>query len=201
VRIRLAAAEDAAAVAKIYAPAVRGSAISFELDPPDTAEMAGRIRITMERTPWLVCVDGDEVTGYAYASRHRDRPAYQWSVEVSAYVRRGRRRNGAGRALYSALFEVLRLQGFRSAYAGITLPNPASVGLHAALGFTHAGLFHNIGYKDGAWHDVAWMELTLLPHVAEPPVPVPLPALLGSPALAAALNATARGAGAGATNP
>jgi phosphinothricin acetyltransferase len=188
--IRLSDARDAPALAAIYRPAVTDSVISFELEPPDGDEMARRIERVSTRTPWLVCEVEDEVLGYAYAGVHRERPAYQWSVEVSAYVRGDARRAGVARALYTSLFAALVVQGFRNAYAGVTLPNEASVGLHTAMGFAPVGVYRGVGYKFGAWHDVAWFERALAPRVADPPVPVPLPALAGS---AAFRNALARG--------
>lgn len=187
--IRLATLADGPALAAIYAPAVTGRATSFELEAPDDAEMARRVERLTARTPWLVCARGGEVVGYAYASPHRERPAYQWSVEVSAYVRADVHRAGVARALYTSLFAVLALQGFRNAYAGITLPNAASVGLHAAVGFTPVGVYRNVGYKLGAWHDVLWLERALGPHGPEPAVPTPLPAVRDTPAFQAALAA------------
>jgi L-amino acid N-acyltransferase YncA len=184
--IRLATAADGPALAAIYAPAV-ASPTSFELDPPDGAEMGRRVERITARTPWLVYVHDEQVAGYAYAGVHRDRPAYQWSMEVSAYVRADFHRGGVGRALYTSLFAVLALQGFRNVYAGITLPNPASVGLHEALGFTRVGVYHAIGYKLGAWHDVMWLERALGPHAAAPAEPTPLPTLRDTPAFSAAL--------------
>ena len=186
-RIRQAVADDGPALAAIYAPAV-ARATSFELQAPDGAEMARRVTRLTARTPWLVCEDRGEVLGYAYASPHRDRPAYQWSVEVSAYVRGDRQRAGIGRALYESLFAVLALQGFRNAYAGITLPNPASVGLHFALGFTPVGVYSGVGYKMGAWHDVAWFERPLAERVTDPPPPRPLPEVLDTAAFQEALR-------------
>lgn len=187
--IRLATTADAAAIAAIYRPAVADSAISFEIEPPDAAEMDRRVQATLLRTPWIVCEHEQSIVGYAYAGRHRERPAYQWSVEVSAYVAGEQRRSGAGTALYMSLFSVLALQGFRSAYAGITQPNPASLGLHLRVGFTRVGVFRNIGYKHGAWHDVEWLERQLAPYLAEPGVPMPLPDLRGRPELETALAA------------
>ena len=96
---------------------------------------------------------------------------------ISAYVRADARRAGIGHALYASLLAVLVRQGFRDAYAGVTLPNDASVALHRAAGFTPVGVYRGVGYKLGAWHDVAWFERALAPRVAEPPEPVPLPAL------------------------
>ena len=187
--IRLADGRDGPAVAAIYRPSVMDSVISFELEPPDAAEMTRRIEATLARTPWLVCVADGVVTGYAYAGLHRERAAYRWSVDVSAYVRQDARRTGVARALYSSLFAVLALQGFRNAYAGITLPNPASVGFHTALGFTPVGIYRNVGFKLGAWHDTGWFERALAPHVAPPPEPIPLPQLAGTAELASAILA------------
>ena len=176
-RLRLAEPADGAALAAIYRPAVADSAVSFELEPPDGAEMARRVARVLARTPWLVCEGAGGVVGYAYAGPHRDRPAYQWSVEVSAYVRDDARRAGVARALYASLCALLAAQGFRTAYAGVTLPNAASEGLHAALGFAPVGVYRGVGYKRGAWHDVAWFARPLAPRAPEPPPPVPLPAL------------------------
>jgi phosphinothricin acetyltransferase len=185
--IRLAALRDGPAVAAIYRPAVTDSATSFELEPPDGVEMGRRIARVGARTPWLVCEVAGEVVGYAYAGPHRERPAYQWSVEVSAYVRSDARRAGVARALYTSLFAALVVQGFRNAYAGVTLPNAASVGLHAAVGFSPVGVYRGVGYKCGAWHDVAWFERALAPRAADPPAPEPLPAVAGSAAFQQAL--------------
>jgi phosphinothricin acetyltransferase len=173
-RIRLAAPTDGPALAEIYRPAVADSAISFELDPPDGAEMARRVERIMERMPWLVCERHGIVIGYAYASQHRDRAAYRWSVDVSAYVHESAQRLGIARALYTSLFAGLVVQGFRNAYAGITLPNAPSVGLHTALGFTPVGMYRGVGYKNGVWHDTGWFERALAPRVAEPAEPRPL---------------------------
>jgi phosphinothricin acetyltransferase len=190
--IRFARAEDGPALAAIYAPAVAGRATSFEAEPPDGDEMARRAERLLARTPWLVLLLDGALAGYAYASPHRDRAAYQWSVEVSAYVAGGAHRRGVGRALYGALFDVLALQGFRNAYAGVTLPNDASVGLHRALGFAPVGVYRGVGYKLGAWHDVAWYERGLAPREAEPAPPVPLAELRADPARAARVEAALR---------
>lgn len=177
-RIRLARPEDGERVAAIYRPAVVERATSFELDPPSGAEMSERIARTLARTPWLVAELPEalgSVVGYVYASAHRDRAAYQWSVDVAAYVDSAAHRRGVARALYLALFDTLRLQGFVNAYAGITLPNPASEALHRSVGFEPVGVYRRVGYKLGVWHDVAWFALTLQAHAAQPPMPTPLP--------------------------
>jgi L-amino acid N-acyltransferase YncA len=183
--IRLASAEDAPHIAAIYAPYVAGAATSFELDPPDTAEISRRM--SSATAPWLVGVEGREVVGYAYASRHRDRAAYQWSVDVAVYVRDDRHRRGIGRALYSRLFALLRLQGFYAAHAGITLPNDGSVGLHEALGFQPVGVYRAVGWKLGAWRDVGWWQLALQERPPVPTTPLSLAEAQALPGWDAAL--------------
>ena len=185
--IRLAAERDAEQVAAIYAPNVTDAIVSFETEAPSAEEMSRRIEGTLERFPWLVCERQGRVLGYAYAGAHGSRAAYQWSVDVSAYVHEGERRTGVGRALYTSLISVLALQGFYNAYAGIALPNPASVGLHEAVGFRPVGIYRGVGYKLGAWHDVGWWHLSLRERVANPDPPADLPAVLGSEEWYAAL--------------
>lgn len=170
--VRLATGEDAEHVRAIYAPIVRDTAISFETEPPTVEEMRSRIVTTLERLPWLVCDAGGEIQGYAYASPYRGRPAYQWSIEASVYVAANAQRIGAGRALYSRLFEILTAQGYFNVFAGMTLPNPASAGLHAAVGFTPVGVYRNAGWKQGQWHDVEWWQLRLREPIANPTPPV-----------------------------
>ena len=157
--IRAAEGErDGAACAAIYAPYVEGSVVSFEEVAPDAQEMARRIDAAHE---WLVLERDGAVAGYAYGGVHRTRAAYRRTTEVALYVDAAHHRTGAGRALYLDLFDRLRERGFHLALAGVTLPNPASVALHEALGFRHVGTYHEIGFKAGAWHDVGWWELPL----------------------------------------
>ncbi len=160
-RIRLATVEDAEAVQAIYAPIVRDTRLSFELEPPSVEEMRRRIETTLSRLPWLVYDDNRGVVGFAYAAPFRSRPAYQWTVEVSVYVHEQHRRRGIARALYMSLLDRLREQGFRMALAVIGLPNPPSVKLHEGLGFKPVGVFHHSGYKLGEWRDTGWWELSL----------------------------------------
>jgi phosphinothricin acetyltransferase len=174
IRVRLAEPRDAAGVQAIYTPIVGSTAISFEIDPPTADEMARRIGRTMPVHPWLVAEDQGQLAGYAYAGPFRSRPAYRWSVEVSAYIHSDWRRRGVGRSLYTALLAVLTLQGYREACAGITLPNPASVGLHQALGFVPVGVYRRVGWKLGAWHDVGWWQRSLTESRDEPGEPHPL---------------------------
>ncbi len=177
--IRLAQPErDAPAVADIYRPYVTHSHASFEIDPPGAREMARRMSATLARYPWLVAELGrgeqaETVVGYAYASSHHERAGYRWSVNVSAYVAEGHHRRGIGSALYRALFERLVEQGFVNAYAGICLPNPASVALHERMGFRLVGTYEGVGHKFGRWWDVWWYHRPLAPRTSDPSPPSP----------------------------
>ena len=180
VAIRTASPDDAQQIAEIYAPYCEASVISFEDVAPTAEQMAARIvRITAER-PWLVLENEGAIAGYAYASPHHERAAYRWSVSTAIYVARTHHRRGVGRALYTALFDLLRRLGYYRATAGISLPNPASVALHQAFGFTLVGVYRDIGYKLGKWHDVAWYEAAIQPAVANPPEPRPVSLLSGA---------------------
>jgi L-amino acid N-acyltransferase YncA len=170
--IRLATTTDAREIAAIYAPIVRTTAISFELDPPTEAEMAARVEATLAYAPWLVCAAEEGVLGFAYAARHRERAAYRWSVDASVYVHERARRRGVARGLYTSLFALLRRQGFYAVHAGITLPNPASVGVHESLGFLPVGVYRSVGYKLATWHDVGWWQLPLRERVGAPAPPL-----------------------------
>ena len=162
-------ARDAAACAAIYAPHVEGSPVSFEERAPDAAAMAARIERYDASHAWLVAEREGEVVGYAYATPFNERPAYRWSTSVSVYIADEARGEGIGRALYEALFGRLRGRGFRMACAGITLPNQASEGLHASLGFELVGVNREIGWKQGAWRDVGWYQLELTQAPDGPP--------------------------------
>lgn len=177
--IRMAREDDAAAVAGVYRPFVESTPISFETEPPEEHEMRRRLRETLPHYPWLVYESAGAVVGYAYATRHRVRAAYQWSVDTAVYIDRAHQRSGIGRGLYASLLAILAAQGFFNAYAGVTLPNPASVGLHEAVGFTPVGVYRKVGYKLGAWHDVGWWELALRERAVEPHPPLPLAAVQG----------------------
>jgi L-amino acid N-acyltransferase YncA len=154
-------AGDAEAIARIYAPYVTDTVISFEYEPPTAAEMAGRIERLTTTHAWLVAEDGGEILGYAYGCPHRERAAYRWATEVSVYVDPRHQRRGAGRSLYEALLAELAAQGYRVALAGIALPNDASVGLHEACGFTPVGVYQGIGFKHDTWWDVGWWQREL----------------------------------------
>ncbi|HYC55331.1 MAG TPA: arsinothricin resistance N-acetyltransferase ArsN1 family B [Candidatus Binatia bacterium] len=178
--LRAATYEDAGAIASIYAPYVERTVISFE----EVAPTAEQIRERMHPAfAWLVACEDDRVVGYAYSSRHRDRASYRWSVDVSVYLDERWHRRGVGRALYASLLEALRTQRFIRAYAGITLPNQASVALHEAMGFARIGVYAAVGYKFGRWRDVGWWGLALgsADGGAEPAEPIAASELMTTP--------------------
>lgn len=159
--IRDARPDDAAALLHIYRPFVLDTSVSFELTPPTVAEFEARITSAQTQWAWLVAERAGEVAGYAYASAFRTRAAYRLTVETSAYVHPDHRGRGIAGALYRELFEVLKKKGYCNAYAGIALPNDASIAFHKSLGFTAVGVFHRAGWKFGKWHDVSWWEARL----------------------------------------
>jgi L-amino acid N-acyltransferase YncA len=160
--IRDATAADAAACAAIYAPYVLQTSVSFEVEPPTPDQMAARISAASAKHAWLVLEVDGRVVGYAYAHPFAERAAYRWSCQVSIYLERERHRSGGGRLLYEALLARLADRGYRRAMAGMTMPNEASAGFHQALGFEPVGVYRRVGWKNGAWHDVAWVQKTIL---------------------------------------
>jgi phosphinothricin acetyltransferase len=179
--IRLATEADSAAIAMIYAPYCISTPVSFEEIAPTSQEMAERIRKITQQYPWLALDEGGILAGYAYASQHRQRPAYRWSVDVSVYVEPRFRRRGVGRSLYVALIGSLWQLGYVKAYAGITLPNPASVGLHQAVGFEPVGVYRGVGYKLNSWHDVGWYQLPIQEERPAPAAPRSVTTIINSP--------------------
>jgi len=159
--VRDATAADAAACASIYAPYVRDTSVSFETEPPSASEVVERIAVAQQRYAWLVLEQDGQVMGYAYAGPFKARAAYRFACEVSVYLDLVHRGTGGGRTLYEALFERLRQRGYRTVAAGMTVPNEASARLHRSLGFTLVGTWRRVGWKQEAWHDVAWFQLDL----------------------------------------
>jgi L-amino acid N-acyltransferase YncA len=170
VLIRLARAEDAAAIAAIYRPYVEDSWISFEEVAPDAAELAQRMGRPIH--PWLVAEEDGRIVGYASTSPMRDRAAYRWSVETGLYLIRDAQGRGLGRRLLSAHLDLLERQGFVTIVAGIALPNEASVALHETLGFTLSGIERGVGFKHGRWVDVGRWQKDLAPRTAVPAEPL-----------------------------
>ncbi len=187
-QIRLAVPTDGPRVAEIYRPAVLGSTISVELDPPSGEEMARRITETSRRFPWLVA-ETDRVIGFTYAGPHRTRPGYAWSAECTIYTDSLAPRQGTGRALYTSLFELLRLQGYQNVYAGIVEGNPASTAFHLAMGFELVAEYREVAFKHDQWVSSRWYHRSLGKHPIPPSPVVPLPELIGTPAFGRALAA------------
>jgi phosphinothricin acetyltransferase len=175
IAIRSARAEDAAAIAAIYAPYVLTGVVSFETDAPDARAMRRRIEGADGFYPWLVATNGDDdgVLGYAYAGKFREREAYRWVVETSIYVAGAVQGQGVGRLLYEALIDTLRAQRFTQAIGAIALPNDHSIALHEAVGFRRAGFFREVGYKHGRWIDVGYWQCELNDAVTPPEEPKP----------------------------
>ena len=170
--IRVATKVDAAAMLNIYAPFILNSGITQETEVPSVEEFQKRIVSTLQERPWIVCdIDGD-IAGYAYGGKHRDRKGYQWCVESSLYISEKYFGSGVARALYAALFEILKLQGYVNAYAVITLPNERSVAFHEKFGFYYFTTYKKVGYKLGQWHDVGWWQYDVKPHETDPKDPV-----------------------------
>jgi phosphinothricin acetyltransferase len=166
---------DATACAAIYAPFVHDTVATFDEQPPSAAEMGERIERLSRTHAFLVCERDGRVAGYAYAGPHRPRAAYRWAADVTVYVDPAFHRSGVGRELYAELLGRLREQGMRVVCAGITLPNPGSVGLHESFGFQPIGIYRGIGFKHGAWRDVGWWQLRLDEAGDDSPPSSPLP--------------------------
>ena len=170
--IRVAKLDDVAAMLNIYSPFILNSGITQETTVPSIEEFQQRVMATLTERPWLVCEIDDEIAGYAYAGKHRDRRGYQWCTEPSIYIGENFFRFGIANALYRALFEILKIQGYVNAYAVITLPNDKSVSFHEKFGFRYFTTYKNIGFKLGKWHDVGWWQYDVNPHVINPTDPI-----------------------------
>jgi L-amino acid N-acyltransferase YncA len=188
-RLRLVSPDDTAQIAAIYAPFCCETAVSFETIAPDEGIIRERICAVTDRYPWLVAVSEEGVVlGYAYAGKHRERSAYRWSVDFTAYLAPAAKRRGIGTKLYTALVEICRLLGYHRAFAGIALPNDASVRFHEKIGFRPIGVYQRVGYKLGKWHDVGWWGLNLLPETDLPGEPRSIREMVDSPSLKRILN-------------
>lgn len=170
--IRIANTRDAAGILAIYSPYVESTSFTFETEVPSLPAFAERIDMYLQNWPWLVCEIEGVIAGYAYAGRHRERTAYQWCVESSIYIHHDFQKRGIARALYSALFEILITQGFRTVYAVINLPNDKSVRFHEGFGFKWFATYEKVGYKLGQWKNVGWWQLSINEYGDEPEAPV-----------------------------
>ena len=170
--IRIATTDDSESILKIYAPYIENTSYTFETEVPTIDSFKKRVSSYLQDWPWLVCEIDGVIAGYAYGARHRERVAYQWSLESSVYIHDDYQRRGVARALYTALISILRLQGFRNLYAVINLPNDKSVSFHEKLGFEYFATYKNVGYKLGKWKNVGWWQLQLNEYSMEPESPV-----------------------------
>ena len=175
--IRQANPTDAVAILAIYAPYIRNTSITFETGVPAVADFANRIHSYLQNWPWLVYETDGQILGYTYASRYRERVAYQWGVECSVYVHDDHHRRGIAKALYAALFSILKAQRFTKVYAVINLPNIQSVTFHENMGFKYFATYEKVGYKLGKWKDVGWWQLQLNEYSDEPATPIRFTAL------------------------
>lgn len=181
--IRLISAEtDAEACLKVYEPYVSYTPITFDYKVPEVKEFQSKIKDTIREYPWLVCLKNNQIEGYAYASRHRYKTAYQWSVESTIYLTEQLQGKGIGSILYETLLALLKIQGFYNVYAGVTVPNKKSESLHNKLGFEEIGIFKNIGFKSGVWHDVQWFHKVLEGYKINPDLPLKMEDLINSDA-------------------
>jgi len=170
--IRIATTNDAEPILKIYNPYIENTSFTFETESPPIDSFKERISTYLQNWPWLVCEINGVLAGYAYGAKHRERVAYQWSVESSVYVHDDYQRRGVAQALYTALINILKLQGFRNLYAVINLPNDKSVSFHERLGFEYFATYKNVGFKLGRWKNVGWWQLQLNEYSMEPAPPI-----------------------------
>lgn len=177
VEVRMVIKEDAAEILAIYSPYILNSATSFETEVPPVEQFQKRIEDCIQKYPWMVCVIDEQIAGYVYATKHREREAYQWTCECSVYIHRDFKGKEIGKELYQLLFQVLKLQQFRNVYAGITLPNEASIRLHEKCGFRRFATYENIGFKSGNWHSVGWWKLQINNYDLQPLPPLKISGL------------------------
>jgi len=170
--IRIATENDAAAILAIYSPYIESTSLTFETEVPGLGSFTERILTYLDNWPWLVCEIDGIIAGYAYATRYRERTAYQWCTECSVYIHDDFHRAGIARALYTALFEILKRQGFRNVYAVINLPNEKSVQFHESCGFKWFATYEKVGYKLGKWKNVGWWQLSVNEYVDDPAAPI-----------------------------
>ncbi|MCR1949813.1 GNAT family N-acetyltransferase [Clostridium sp. DSM 100503] len=168
IKIRMANENDAEEILEIYTPYIKNTAITFEYEVPTVDEFKDRIRKISEDYPYLVCTLNEKIIGYAYSYRQKERAAYMWNVELSVYIDNKYIGYGLGKAFYTALIEISKLQNIKNLYGGVTSNNLNSEKLHEYFGFKKLGVYHNTGYKFGKWHDVTWYEKSINDSYFEP---------------------------------
>ncbi len=173
-KIRFADENDALGILDIYSPYVTFSSVTFECEVPRPFEMQRRINSVTNKYPWLICEHDGVIAGYAYANKFYGREAYAWDAELSVYIKESFQRCNIASALYYAIIEILKKQGFCVVFAKITMPNDKSLSFHSAFGFTEVGHLKNAGYKLSEWHDVKILEKPLLESYDKPPKDITL---------------------------
>ncbi len=166
--LRLANEADCNSILEIYGPFIVNTIISFECEVPTVTDFGKRMAEIQKKYPWIICEEDTNIVGYAYASQFNKRAAYDWSIDFSIYIKSQYHGKKIGKALYFALFELVKLQGYYNAYAGIALPNEKSERFHQSFGFKPVGIYHNVGYKFDDWHDVKWFELKIQEYSISP---------------------------------
>ncbi len=192
IRIRPATVEDAADILSIYANYIRETTVTFETEVPSVEEFGERIEKVLLSYPWLVCEVNGVVAGYAYASKHGERAAYKWSVDLSIYISKKYQRRNIATALYKALIVLLQRQGYVMGYAGVSVPNLKSEEFHKRFGFQEVGTFENAGYKLGEWRGVKWFAIQLSECLKDPQLPMMLQEAVDDNALKEVLREAAK---------
>jgi len=168
VEIRLATPNDAAGILEIYAPYIASTSFTFETEVPSVTDFQKRISDYLINWPWLVCEIDGVIAGYAYGTKYRERTAYQWCIESSIYIHDDFLKLKIGKALYEALIEILKRQGYRNVYAVVNLPNDRSVKFHESCGFTWFATYEKVGYKLGKWKNVGWWQWIINEYTMDP---------------------------------
>lgn len=175
--LRFATPDDSLQIRDIYAQYIEPP-VTFECALPSAMEFSKRIADISAFYPYLICEEDGKIMGYAYAHRHMEREAYQWNAELSVYLDQSFASQGLGKKMYTLLIEILKLQGIKTVYGGVTSANEKSEALHKALGFQVVGIYHKAGYKAGKWHDVTWFEKAVSEY---DPLPQPVISITGVP--------------------
>ena len=172
--IRKAQIDDYKEILNIYEKYIRETCITFEIEVPSDEEFRDRTKTIIANYPYLVCEIEGKVVGYAYATKHAERAAYDYDVNLSIYINQAYHKRKIGSLLYSRLLKLLKAQGYYNAYAGITLPNEKSLSFHQALGFETVGTYQKTGYKFEQWHDVIWLQKNLIDYTIKPKAIIPI---------------------------
>jgi len=173
--IRVATPQDSMEILEIYKPYVLNTAITFEYDIPTIEDFTNRIRSTLEKYPYIVAIEDNQIVGYAYASAFKNRKAYDWSVETSIYIKQGFHGKGYGKKLYQVLEDILKKQNILNINACVSCTDIEneyltnnSIHFHKHLGYSLVGKFHQCGYKFNRWFDMVWLEKMLDVHSNSP---------------------------------